>query len=166
MSREKERKLRICYLAGIAVLIALGLLSRRVRFVPAACGDALWAMMVYCCFRIVLIRKPMVISAAAALIASFAVEFSQMLKPDWLVKIRSTFLGHMLDLSGTHAAGAGISLERSARIHHRDSRCLRDYCFNQAGSNEEMIQYGSSGKAPKKSSQSVNSGSEDFFNNW
>ena len=38
----------------------------------------------------------MVISAAAALIASFAVEFSQMLKPDWLVKIRSTFLGHML----------------------------------------------------------------------
>ena len=96
MSREKERKLRICYLAGIAVLIALGLLSRRVKFVPAACGDALWAMMVYCCFRIVLIRKPMVISAAAALIASFAVEFSQMLKPDWLVKIRSTFLGHML----------------------------------------------------------------------
>ena len=96
MSREKARKLRIFYLSGIAVLIALGLLSRRVKFVPAACGDALWAMMVYCCFRIVLIRKPMVISAAAALIASFAVEFSQMLTPDWLVKIRSTFLGHML----------------------------------------------------------------------
>ena len=96
MSREKARKLRICYLSGIAVLIALGLLSRRVKFVPAACGDALWAMMVYCCFRIVLIRKPLVISAAAALIASFAVEFSQMLTPDWLVKIRSTFLGHML----------------------------------------------------------------------
>lgn len=96
MSREKERKLRICYLAGIAVLIALGLLSRRVKFVPAACGDALWAMMVYCCFRIVLIRKPMIISAMAALITSFAIEFSQMLTPDWLVKIRSTFLGHML----------------------------------------------------------------------
>ena len=96
MSREKAIKLRIFYLSGIAVLIALGLLSRRVKFVPAACGDALWAMMVYCCFRIVLIRKPLVISAAAALIASFAVEFSQMLTPDWLVKIRSTFLGHML----------------------------------------------------------------------
>ena len=96
MSREKAIKLRICYLSGIAVLIALGLLSRRVKFVPAACGDALWAMMVYCCFRIVLIRKPMVISAAAALITSFVIEFSQMLTPDWLVKIRSTFLGHML----------------------------------------------------------------------
>ena len=96
MSREKARKLRICYLAGIAVLIALGLLSRRVKFVPSACGDALWAMMVYCCFRIVLIRKPMIISAVAALITSFAIEFSQMLTPDWLVKIRSTFLGHML----------------------------------------------------------------------
>ena len=96
MSREKAIKLRIFYLSGIAVLIALGLLSRRVKFVPAACGDALWAMMVYCCFRIVLIRKPMIISAVAALITSFAIEFSQMLTPDWLVKIRSTFLGHML----------------------------------------------------------------------
>ena len=96
MSREKAIKLRICYLSGVAVLIALGLLSRRVKFVPVACGDALWAMMVYCCFRIVLIRKPMVISAAAALITSFVIEFSQMLTPDWLVKIRSTFLGHML----------------------------------------------------------------------
>ena len=96
MSREKARKLRICYLSGTVVLIALGLLSRRVKFVPAACGDALWAMMVYCCFRIVLIRKPMIISAVAALITSFAIEFSQMLTPDWLVKIRSTFLGHML----------------------------------------------------------------------
>ena len=96
MSREKAIKLRIFYLSGIVVLIALGLLSRRVKFVPAACGDALWAMMVYCCFRIVLIRKPMIISAVAALITSFAIEFSQMLTPDWLVKIRSTFLGHML----------------------------------------------------------------------
>ena len=96
MSREKARKRRICYLSGTVVLIALGLLSRRVKFVPAACGDALWAMMVYCCFRIVLISKPMIISAVAALITSFAIEFSQMLTPDWLVKIRSTFLGHML----------------------------------------------------------------------
>ena len=38
----------------------------------------------------------MIISAVAALITSFAIEFSQMLTPDWLVKIRSTFLGHML----------------------------------------------------------------------
>jgi hypothetical protein len=38
----------------------------------------------------------MIISAVAALITSFAIEFSQMLTPDWLVKIRSTFMGHML----------------------------------------------------------------------
>ena len=38
----------------------------------------------------------MIISAMAALITSFAIEFSQILTPDWLVKIRSTFLGHML----------------------------------------------------------------------
>lgn len=96
MGKENVIKFRMMYLLGIGVLIVLGLLSRRIRFIPASCGDALWAMMVYCCFRIILIRKPMFISAAAALITSFAVEFSQMLTPNWLVKIRSTFLGHML----------------------------------------------------------------------
>ena len=89
-------KQRLRYLTGIAVLIALGILSRKTRIVPNACGDALWAMMVYCCWRIVLIEKPPAVSAAVALITSYAVEFSQVLTPDWLVKLRSTFLGHML----------------------------------------------------------------------
>ena len=35
-------------------------------------------------------------AAMAALITSFAVEFSQMLTMPWLVRVRSTFLGHML----------------------------------------------------------------------
>ena len=96
MLENSMLKQRLRYLTGIAVLIALGLLSRKIRIVPNACGDALWAMMVYCCWRIVLIEKPPAVSAAAALITSYAVEFSQMLKPEWLVNLRSTFLGHML----------------------------------------------------------------------
>ena len=50
-------KRRLWYLGAIIVLIALGLLSRRIRFIPDAFGDALWAMVVYCCFRILLIRR-------------------------------------------------------------------------------------------------------------
>ncbi len=84
------------YLGGIGLLIALGLLSRKVGFLPDCFGDALWAMTVYCCWRIILVNKSRLVSAAAALITSFAVEFSQLLTPDWLVKVRSTFLGHML----------------------------------------------------------------------
>ena len=96
MNKKRIRVLRLWYLCGIIELTVLGLLSRKIGAVPDFCGDALWAMMVYCCWRIVLTGKPLFISAAAALITSYLDEFSQMLTPDWLVKLRSTFLGHML----------------------------------------------------------------------
>ena len=89
-------KARLRYAGAIVGLIALGLLSRRVSFIPHGCGDALWAMMVYCGWRMILIRKNPAAAAAAAVVTSFAVEFSQLLKPDWLVRFRSTFIGHML----------------------------------------------------------------------
>ena len=93
---KEYAKIRLWYLCGIIVLIVLGLLSREIVFIPDAAGDALWAMMVYCCWRIVLLRKRRLIAALAALATSFAVEFSQLLSPDWLVRLRSTFPGHML----------------------------------------------------------------------
>ena len=90
------RKTRLCYICIILFLIMLGLTSRKISWVPDACGDAMWAMMVYGCWRIILVNKLRITAAAAALITSFAVEFSQLLTPDWLVRFRSTFLGHML----------------------------------------------------------------------
>lgn len=84
------------YTSAVIALIALGLLSRRINGIPDACGDALWAMMVFCCWRIVLVIRPLKIVAVVALITSFLVEFSQILSFDWLVRLRSTFLGHML----------------------------------------------------------------------
>ena len=96
MMKQKNIRARLWYVLGIILLIALGLLSRKAAFLPNACGDALWAMVVYCVWRIILLEKPMVTAALAALATSFAVEFSQLLKPAWLVRIRSTFLGHML----------------------------------------------------------------------
>lgn len=84
------------YTSTVIALIALGLLSRRINGIPDACGDALWAMMVFCCWRIVLVLRPLKIVAVVALITSYLVEFSQILSFDWLVRLRSTFLGHML----------------------------------------------------------------------
>jgi hypothetical protein len=84
------------YTSAVIALIALGLLSRRINGIPDACGDALWAMMVFCCWRIVLVLRPLKIVAVVALITSYLVEFSQILSFDWLVRLRSTFLGHML----------------------------------------------------------------------
>lgn len=84
------------YTSAVIALIALGLLSRRINGIPDACGDALWAMMVFCCWRIVLVLRPLKTVALVTLITSYLVEFSQILSFDLLVRLRSTFLGHML----------------------------------------------------------------------
>ena len=53
-------------------------------------------MMVFCCWRFVQVSRPLKTVAVVSLITSFLVEFSQILSFDWLVRLRSTFLGHML----------------------------------------------------------------------
>ena len=93
---KAHTKKRLQYTIDVIALIALGLLSRRINGIPDACGDALWAMMVFCCWRFVLVSRPLKTVAVVALITSFLVEFSQILSFDWLVRLRSTFLGHML----------------------------------------------------------------------
>lgn len=93
---KAHTKKRLQYTSAVIALIVLGLLSRRINGIPDACGDALWAMMVFCCWRLVLVRRPLITVAVVALITSFLVEFSQILSFDWLVRLRSTFLGHML----------------------------------------------------------------------
>lgn len=83
-------------LLGFVVLIPLGLLSRRVNALPYEAGDALWAMMVFCFWRILLVNRPLKVVAAVALVHSFVVEFSQLLTFPWLVSFRHTFIGHMM----------------------------------------------------------------------
>ena len=87
---------RLTYLCAILVLIPIGLLSRRIGWFPDACGDALWSMMVFCCWRIVLVRSKLSVVAIASLISAYAVEFSQLVKDDWLDRFRATFVGHMM----------------------------------------------------------------------
>ena len=93
---SKRLKTRLIYIGAIAVLIVIGLLSRKVSFVPQCFGDALWAVVMYCCWRIVLVKRPTYVAAAFALVTSFAVEFSQLIKWRWLVELRSTKMGHLL----------------------------------------------------------------------
>lgn len=80
----------------IVVLIPLGLLSREVDALPDETGDALWAMMVFCVWRILLIKQRLSVVAAVALAHAFLVEFSQLLTFPWLVSFRNTFIGHMM----------------------------------------------------------------------
>ena len=120
-------KERIRLLFNILILIVLGLLSRKIRLLPDFIGDAIWAMLIYCCWRIILLRKERFVSALASLATSFVVEFSQLLTMDWLVRIRSTFLGHMLLGQGflwsdlvAYAVGIVVIFILTTRIEERN----------------------------------------------
>lgn len=78
------------------LIIALGLLSRKVSLLPQETGDALWAMMVFCLMRIVMPKAGLLKVSLMALAISFAVEFSQLIRWQWLVDLRSTTVGHLV----------------------------------------------------------------------
>lgn len=86
----------IISLIGIAVLIPLGLCSRQFNSIPNETGDALWAMMVFCIWRIILHKKKLTIIAIVSLISSYLVEFSQLITWSFLVEFRKTFIGHIM----------------------------------------------------------------------
>jgi len=81
---------------GIILLIPIGLISRRIGWIPTETGDALWAMMVFCLWRIVLQNKKLPTVAITSLVHCYLVEFSQMITWRWLVSFRQTFIGHMM----------------------------------------------------------------------
>lgn len=89
-------RIRSHYLLALAAIIALGLLSRRVAWLPNSVDDMFWAMMVFCFVRLLFVRWRMCWVAAVALAIAFAVEFSQLIRWSWLCRFRSTFVGHML----------------------------------------------------------------------
>ena len=89
------RKILISLL-GVVLLIPLGLCSRHVSWIPEETGDALWTMMVFCLWRMILVKKNLQVVLLVSLIHSFLVEFSQMVRWSWLVSFRNTFVGHMM----------------------------------------------------------------------
>ena len=95
LSEQMKRKLLVS-LVGIIVLIPIGRYSRQVSWLPDEVGDALWAMMVFCFWRIILVKKGLPFVALISLIHSYLVEFSQLIRWPWLMSFRGTFIGHMM----------------------------------------------------------------------
>ena len=84
---------RAFYIIAIALLIVLGLSSRKVAFLPDETGDGLWAMALFCFLRLIFVNSKLKDIAIVTLVLSF---LSQLIRWEWLVAIRSTFIGHML----------------------------------------------------------------------
>lgn len=53
-------------------------------------------MMVFCIWRIILVRRNLNTVAIVSLIHSYLTEFSQLITWQWLTTFRTTFIGHMM----------------------------------------------------------------------
>lgn len=89
-------RLRVKYFLLIGAIIVLGLLSRKFHFVPLWVGDVLWATMVYFMVRFFYVKPPIIRIALISIIISYAIEFSQLYKAEWIDSLRNTFLGQKI----------------------------------------------------------------------
>jgi Protein of unknown function (DUF2809) len=89
-------KSRITYFFLVILTIIAGLLSRHFKVVPLFIGDILWALMVYFIMRFLFLSKPVKFPLIAALLFSFAIEFSQLYKVPWINNLRQTLFGRLV----------------------------------------------------------------------
>jgi hypothetical protein len=91
----------IMYLVAIITSIVLGLSSRKFSdlipiLISKHAGDILWASMVYFGIRFFFIKKTLAWAAGISVIISFAIEFSQLYKSEWIIELRNTVIGALI----------------------------------------------------------------------
>lgn len=89
-------KARLPYIIAVILVIALGLLSRKMAAIPLWVGDVLWALMVHLLVRALLITAPFKKVVLISLLFCFVIEFSQLYQAPWINHVRSTILGHLI----------------------------------------------------------------------
>lgn len=90
------KRKQLIYAAAVLLTIATGLLSRRLAFIPAATGDALYAVMIYFILRCLWPQRAVKNTALAAMLLCFMIEFSQCYHAVWIDKVRATLAGRLI----------------------------------------------------------------------
>lgn len=95
------KRSRIIYFALIVITMVLGLASRQFGdclpvLLRNYAGDALWAMMVFWGIGFLFSKMAAAKVMLAALVFSFAIEFSQLYQADWINVLRHTTLGGLI----------------------------------------------------------------------
>lgn len=90
------RYVKVKYTILIFIVIAAGLVSRKIHVIPLWIGDLLWALMVYLIVRVLLITSPIKNIAIISLLFSFGIEFSQLYQAPWISQIRQTLPGKLV----------------------------------------------------------------------
>ncbi|MGZ3776333.1 MAG: ribosomal maturation YjgA family protein [Mucilaginibacter sp.] len=87
---------RVTYFILVGIIIILGLLSRKFSIIPLWVGDVLWATMIYFILRVFLLSASIQKIALISTLISYAIEFSQLYKAEWIDGLRHTFPGRMI----------------------------------------------------------------------
>jgi len=87
------KKYRLYYCIIFLGIIFLGILSRKISFIPLWIGDLLYAVMIYTLIRIAFINKKAIQIAIISLLICFGIEFLQLYQGEWMIELRETLLG-------------------------------------------------------------------------
>lgn len=87
------KKLRLQYLILFLLIILLGIISRKISFIPLWIGDFLYAVMIYFLVRILFPIKKSTIIALLALLICYGIEFLQLYQAEWIIELRQTLFG-------------------------------------------------------------------------
>lgn len=86
-------KTRIQYSVLFLTVILLGILSRKISFIPLWIGDFLYAIMIYFLVRILFPHKKAIFIIIYSLLTCYSIEFLQLYQSDWITALRKTLFG-------------------------------------------------------------------------
>ena len=131
LAPHPPQRSRVIYGVAVLAVICLGLASRKYPFLlPSVLGkypgDALWALMMYCAFGVLLPRASRGRLFMLALAVCFGVECFKFYQAPWIMAIRYSTLGHLVFgqvfswqnlVAYTIGAATGVLLEWRGPLH-------------------------------------------------
>lgn len=87
---------RTYYLAMVLMTIGLGLLSRKISFIPPFIGDSLYALMMLFVCQMLFPKWRLLVNSLFSLSICYFIELSQLLSFSLLNQIRATLLGRLI----------------------------------------------------------------------
>lgn len=87
------KKIRISYFTVFLFIIFLGILSRKLTFIPLWIGDFLYAVMMYFLVRIFFPLKKGSLIILSSLLICYSIEFLQLYQAEWIIELRKTLFG-------------------------------------------------------------------------
>lgn len=86
-------KSRTNYFLVFLIIILLGILSRKISFIPLWIGDFLYSIMIFFLVRIIFPFKKGFEIFFLSLLICYCIEFLQLYQAEWIIELRKTLFG-------------------------------------------------------------------------